>query len=115
MNRTFRPAIFCVAVLCCAGPAYAATCAPAKLVHLVTTDVTPGIPAGSFNAQPKSFYRIGSDKMRVDEALDLANGIHGVMVTAEPNIWMANLYDHTGKHVVDPGPTFFAKAPSFTG
>jgi len=26
---------------------------------------------------------------------------------------MANLYDGTGKHIVDPGPTFFAKAPVF--
>lgn len=34
---------------------------------------------------------------------------------AEPNIWMANLYDGTGKHIVDPGPTFYAKAPIFYG
>ncbi|HET9394389.1 MAG TPA: hypothetical protein VFO29_12810 [Candidatus Rubrimentiphilum sp.] len=115
MHQSLRLAILCVAVFCCARPAYAAVCAPAKLVHIVTTDVTPGVQAGSFNAQPKSFYRIGSDRMRVEEAVDSVNGIHGVMVTAEPNIWMANLYDNTGKHIVDPGPTFYAKAPIFYG
>ena len=59
------------------------------------------------------YYRTGSDKLRIEEAIDAANGIHGVIVVAEPNIWMANLYDGTGKHIVDPGPTFFAKAPVF--
>jgi hypothetical protein len=51
--------------------------------------------------------------MRIEETLDAANGIHGLIVIAEPNIWMANLYDNTGKHIVDPGPTFFARAPVF--
>jgi hypothetical protein len=113
MKRSFPFAAFCVALLWCASPVYAATCAPQKLVHIVTVDVTPGIPAASFEAQPKSLYRIGDDKMRVDEALDAPNGIHGVVVIAEPNIWMANLYDNTGKHIVDPGPSLFAVAPVF--
>jgi hypothetical protein len=93
--------------------ASASTCAPAKLVHITIADITPGIDLASFAAQPKNYYRIGSDKLRVEEAVDAANAIHGVIVVAEPSIWMANLYDGTGKHIVDPGPTFFAKAPVF--
>jgi hypothetical protein len=113
VNQKICSAAFCLALLWCASPAYAATCAPAKLVHIVTVDVTPGIPAASFEAQPKTLYRIGNDKVRIEEALDAANGIHGVIVDAEPNIWMINLYDGTGKHIVDPGPDFSAKAPIF--
>jgi len=94
-------------------PARAAVCAPDKLVKITASNVTPGIATGSFAAQPKVYYRIGSDKLRIEEALDDANGIHGLVVVAEPNIWMANLYDNTGKHVVDPGPTFYARAPVF--
>ena len=94
-------------------PADAATCAPAKLVHIAVTNVTPGVSAASFPGQPKNYYRIGSDKLRIEEAVDSANGIHATVVVAEPNIWMANLYDGTGKHIVDPGPTFYAKAPVF--
>jgi hypothetical protein len=104
-----------IAFLCCAGTAGASVCAPAKLVHLVTVDVTPGVPAASFGAQPRVMYRIGSDRVRIEEAPDVPNGIHGIVVMAEPNIWMANLYDRTGKHIVDPGPTFYAKAPIFYG
>jgi len=112
-----RPRLFC-GVLATVffgvfAPAAAAVCAPEKLVHIVVSNATPGIPAGSFGAQPKVYYRIGSDKLRIEEALDAANGIHGIIVVAEPNIWMANLYDNTGKHIVDPGPTFYARAPVF--
>ena len=76
-------------------------------------DVTPGVSAQTFAAQPRGLYRIGSDKLRLEEALDSANGIHGLVVVAEPNIWMANLYDNTGNHIVDPGPSLFARAPVF--
>jgi hypothetical protein len=113
LTKYIFPAIFLA--VCCTGLATAAICSPPQLVHIVTTDITPGMPPDSFNAQPKSFYRIGSGKMRIEEAVDQANGIHGLIVTAEPNIWMVNLFDHTGKHIVDPGPTFYAKAPIFYG
>jgi hypothetical protein len=96
-----------------AAPALAAPCAPAKLVHIVVVDATPGIDAASFAAQPKNFYRIGSGKMRIEEGLDAANKIHGLIVTSEPDTWMVNLYDNTGKHIVDPGPTFNARALIF--
>jgi hypothetical protein len=113
MKRNFHAAAVGVALLWCASPVYAATCAPQKLLHIVTVDVTPGIPSASFAAQPKGLYRIGSDKVGMEEAPDPANGIHGLIVAAEPNIWMVNLYDNTGKHIVDPGPSFLAKAPVF--
>jgi hypothetical protein len=82
-------------------------------VRVVVTNATPGLDQASFAAQPKTYYRIGSDRLRVEEAVDSVNGVHLVAVISEPNIWLANLYDGTGKHVVDPGPTFFARAPVF--
>ena len=95
------------------APVLAAPCAPSQLVHIRFADVSPGIDPSSFAALPKDLFRIGSGKMRVEEAVDAVNGIHGVSVSDEPDIWMANLYNHTGQHVVDPGPTFFAHAPVF--
>lgn len=109
--RFFRFATFTLAAFAMTAPAYAATCAPSKLVHIVLTDVTPGVQVGSFGAKPRTYYRIGNDKLRIEEAPDQQNGIHGLIVVAEPNIWMINLFDDTGKHIVDPGPTFNAVAP----
>lgn len=113
MRRYLSTVVLAAVILTFAARASATTCAPAKLVHIAVANVTPGIDPASFAAQPKNYYRMGSDKLRIEEALDATNGIHGVIVVAEPNIWMANLYDGTGKHIVDPGPTFFAKAPVF--
>lgn len=113
MKLHLSAVILVAVVLSFTARASATTCAPAQLVHVTITDITPGIDPASFAAQPRNYYRTGSDKMRIEEAIDAANGIHGVIVVAEPNIWMANLYDNTGKHAVDPGPTFFAKAPVF--
>lgn len=109
--RFFRFVTFAVVLAAIAVPASAATCAPQKLVHIVLTDVTPGVAAGSFAAQPRTYYRLGNNKLRIEEAPDQVNGIHGLIVVAEPDIWMINLFDKTGKHVVDPGPTFNAVAP----
>ncbi len=106
-------ALLVAVILTFTARASATTCAPAQLVHIAITNVTPGIDSASFAAQVKNYYRTGSDKLRIEEALDVTNNIHGVIVVAEPDIWMANLYDGTGKHIVDPGPTFFAKAPVF--
>jgi hypothetical protein len=102
-----------LAVWCGATTANAAVCAPTSLVHIVVTAVTPGISAGSFEAQPRSIYRFGPDKLRIEEAPDPANAIHGLIVNAEPDIWMVNLFDGSGKHIVDPGPTFNVVAPVF--
>lgn len=109
--RLYRFPALMIALAAMTVPAYAATCAPQRLVHIVLTDVTPGIDAGSFAAQPKTYYRIGSGKLRIEEEPDKPNGIHGLIIVAEPDIWMINLFDNTGRHIVDPGPTFNAIAP----
>ena len=111
--RLYLSTVLVAVIFAIATRASATTCAPAQLVHITIVNATRGIDPASFAAQPKNYYRIGSDKLRIEEAVDAANGIHGVVVVAEPNIWMANLYDGTGKHIVDPGPTFLAKAPVF--
>ena len=95
-----------------AAPLGAAPCAPPTLVHIVTVDVTAGIDSSSFGAQPKGLYRIGSDKMRLEEAPRSAK-IHETYIVAEPNIWRVNLVNNYGVHSVDPGPTFNTLAPVF--
>src|ERR1700749_2048865 len=102
-----------VLALGAASPAAAAVCAPARLVHIVTTETTPGIDPSSFDALPKSLYREGATRSRLEEQQDDKNRVHGLAVIDEPNIWMANLYDRTGRHIVDPGPVFNTHAVVF--
>ena len=74
---------------------------------------SPDIPAGSFATKPKVMYRAGSRYCRIEEALDAENGIHGLAVLNEPDVWMVNLVTKTAKHMVDPGPTLNCHLPIF--
>jgi hypothetical protein len=97
------------------GPVQAAQCAPQTLVHIVFRDVTPGIDPASFQAQPKTLYRLGDGKSRSEEADDPPRHLHQLFVVAEPDIWMVNLDDGTGAHIVDPGPTYISHDPAVAG
>jgi hypothetical protein len=93
----------------------AAACAPEKMVRIVTRDATPGIDPQSFAALPKTLYRIGNGRGRVEEVPDPARGVHGLIVVNEPDGWIVNLHDRTGRHVVDPGPSLTFRAPILDG
>jgi hypothetical protein len=71
------------------------------------------IPAGSFAAKPKVYWRASNQYCRLDEEPEPENGIHGTLILNEPDVWMVNLADNTAKHLVDQGPTFHCKLPIF--
>jgi hypothetical protein len=98
-----------------ASVAHAAACAPPAMVRMVVRDVTPGMPADGHAAKPWVTYRQGSGNIRMEEAEDPARKLHLLIVTHEPDTWFVNLTDNSGNHIVDPGPTFAAHAPIFTG
>jgi hypothetical protein len=103
-----------LAISTLSAPAAAATCAPLGVVHIVARETTPGIDPQSFNAKPVSLFRQGAGRSRLEEQPDEINKIQGLAVIDEPNIWMVNLMDRTGRHVVDPGPDFSAHASVFS-
>ena len=86
---------------------------PSKMIHAVIAMSGTDIPADSFFAKPKVFWRASNQFCRIDEEPDPANGLHGRMIINEPDVWMANLADNTARHIVDPGPTFNCKLPLF--
>jgi hypothetical protein len=105
-----------VALLALPAPAaWAAACAPEKMVRIVSRDATPGIDPQSFPGLPKTLYRIGNGRGRVEEVPDPARGVHGLIVVNEPDGWIVNLHDRTGRHVVDPGPSLVFRAPILDG
>jgi hypothetical protein len=79
------------------------------VVQLQGTDV----PVESFAAKPKTMYRAGTQFCRVEEMPDPEHGIHGLMITNEPDAWMVNLETKSAQHMVDPGPSFNCRMPIF--
>ena len=81
-----------------------------KMTKIVTRDTSPGIPVSSFILKPKTLYRIGETYGRIEEELDPALNIHGLIIISEPKMWIINLWDKTGQQIVDPGPTYVFRA-----
>jgi hypothetical protein len=94
-----------------AGSHASAACAPDKMVRLVTRNVTPGVDPASFAGQPLVMHRQGTRKLRTEEAPDPSQGLHLLIVMDSPDVWFVNRADKTGRHIVDPGPTFDVHAP----
>jgi hypothetical protein len=77
-----------------------------NVIKIVSRFIGPQIPPDSFAAKPKTVYIAGDSYSRVEEEPDAAQGIHGLIIVSEPDSWIINLLDHSGRHIVDPGPTF---------
>lgn len=86
---------------------------PAKMTHLIVQMSGTDIPADSFAAKPKIYWRASNQYCRVDEEPDPEHGIHGRTIINEPDAWLINLADSTAKHILDLGPTFNCKLPIF--
>ncbi len=86
---------------------------PRTMTKISTRVVEPKPKPGSFSAQPTTYWRAGTKYARVAEAPDSQNHIHGLIIINEPDLWEINLFDKSGKHVVDPGPSFNVQLPIF--
>ena len=83
-----------------------------KMVTRLTSEATKSDPAA---AHPKTFFRAGKKYSRLEEERDANNGMHRLIITNEPESWVINLEDQTGKHYLDKGPEFMTKVPIFWG
>ena len=86
---------------------------PKTMIKVATKIVEPKPEAGSFLEQPKTMWRAGTTYSRTEEVPDQTNHVHLVAIVHEPDAWMINLFDKTGRHLVDPGPTFNVHLPIF--
>jgi len=105
-----RTTILGLVCLCLAAGSAHGQLTSNKMMKIVTRDTSPDTPAASFGAKPKTLYRMGETYGRSEEMPDPDQGIHGLMVIAEPKVWMVNLWDKTGRLIIDPGPTYVFRA-----
>lgn len=91
-----------------------ADCPEGKMLYMKAVAEGPNVPADSFAAKPRVLYLLDKRYSRVEELPDPAQGLHLLIVVNEPDIWMANLADHTGNHVVDREPPLEVHTPVMT-
>lgn len=91
----------------------AAQQAPKNMTKITTRLIEPEFASGSFEAQPKTLWLAGTKYARVAETVDVNNHIHGLLIISEPDAWLINLYDKSGRHVIDPDPSLTVHIPIF--
>src|SRR4249919_59535 len=72
-----------------------------------------GIAADSFDAQIKKVWRVGNEYLRFEDAPNPQTKIHGLIIVAEPDIWIVDRNSNQAQHEVDPGPKFKIHFPLF--
>lgn len=84
------------------------------LSKIVVRILAPDIKEGSFAAKSKTIYRGADTYLRLEEQPDPLQHIQMLIICNPPDNWMIDLLIRTGRHIVDPGPTFVAHSPIVT-
>ena len=71
------------------------------------------ISTDSFDAQTKKVWRISNTYLRFEDAPNPQTGIHGLIIVAEPDIWIIDRNTNQAQHTVDPGPSYKIHFPLF--
>jgi hypothetical protein len=74
---------------------------------LASKQVTPD----SFDAQIKKVWRLGGEYLRFEDAPNPQTKVHGLIIVAEPDIWIVDRNTNQAQHAVDPGPVFRVHFP----
>ena len=69
------------------------------------------ITSDSFDAQVKKVWRVGDSLLRFEDAPNPITKIHGLIIAAEPQIWIIDRNTNKGQHTIDPGPVFKMRFP----
>lgn len=92
-------------------PGNAETAKPSTMKKFEVRYVADDIDPSSFGAKPRTCYRAGDTYGRVEEAPDEPLGLHGLIIIAAPDVWMINLVDSSGKHILDKSTPAQARMP----
>jgi len=91
----------------------AAQAADDKMLYVEYRLVGKQIAEGSFDAQTKKVWRIGNNYLRFEDAPNPQTKVHGLIVVAEPDIWIVDRNMNQAQHTVDPGPNYKIHFPLF--
>jgi hypothetical protein len=84
-----------------------------KMLYVEYRLASRQITVDSFDAQTKKVWRIGKDYLRFEDAPNPQTKIHGLIIVAEPDIWIVDRNTNQAQHTVDPGPDFKIHFPLF--
>jgi hypothetical protein len=106
MSRIFAALLFLLLPL-------AAQAADDRMLYVEYRLAGKKISTHSFDAQTKKVWRIANTYLRFEDAPNSQTGIHGLIIVAEPDIWIMDRNTNQAQHTVDPGPNYKIHFPLF--
>ncbi|MBI3528173.1 MAG: hypothetical protein HY067_09405 [Betaproteobacteria bacterium] len=94
-------------------PPFAAQAADDRMLYVEYQLAGKQIAADSFDAQSKKVWRIGRDYLRFEDAPNPQTKVHGLIIVAEPDIWIVDRNTNQAQLAVDPGPNYKIHFPLF--
>ncbi len=73
--------------------------------------ISPELPPSSPESQPRKLWLVGSKYMRFEDVPNPDTNIHGLIIVAEPDIWVIDRKSNRGRHSTDPGPSYAVHFP----
>lgn len=85
----------------------------AKMTVIEFRYVASWIQPDSFDASVRKLWRVGDRFLRMEEPLNVARSVQGLLIANAPDSWVVDLVSKRARHTVDPGPTYDVIFPVF--
>lgn len=99
--------LIAVLLLACSLAAHAQE----KMLYVEYRVISPKLPPSSSEGQTRKLWLVSDKFMRFEDVPNPDTNIHGLIIVAEPDIWVIDRKSNQGKHSVDPGPSYAVHFP----
>lgn len=73
--------------------------------------VSPQLSSSSPETQSRKLWLVGTKYMRFEDVPNPQTKVHGLIIVAEPDIWVIDRNTNQGQHSKDPGPSYAVHFP----
>lgn len=94
-------------LLACSFTAYAQE----RMLYVEYHVLSPKLPPSSAESQTRKLWLVGDKYMRFEDVPNPETNIHGLIIVAEPEIWVIDRKSNKGQRSVDPGPSYAVHFP----
>lgn len=94
-------------LLACSFPVHAQE----KMLFVEYRVMSPALPPSSPESQSRKLWLVGNKYMRFEDVPNPDTNVHGLIIVAEPDIWVIDRRSNRGQHSVDPGPSYAVHFP----
>jgi len=82
-----------------------------KMLFVEYRVVSPKLAPSNAESQARKLWLVGNKYMRFEDVPNPDTNIHGLIIVAEPDIWVIDRKTGKGQHSVDPGPGYSVHFP----